>query len=80
MFLFWYDFLYFCFLTFGSISGDKVAALAEVGYLPDIEMLAESKVPWAYYMAWSKEFCIGEEYNSVECLKKMYESDYAVVM
>ena len=31
----------------------KVAALAEVGYIPDIGMLAESKVPWAYYMAWS---------------------------
>ena len=56
----------------------KVAALAEVGYIPDIGMLAESKVPWAYYMAWSKEFCIGEQYNSIDCLKAMYASDYSV--
>jgi mannan endo-1,4-beta-mannosidase len=56
----------------------KVAALAEVGYLPDPDLLAESRVPWAYYMCWSKEFCIGEQYNSVENLRRMYASEYAV--
>ena len=59
---------------------DKVAALAEVGYIPDIAMLEESHIPWAYYMTWSKEFCIGEQYNSKESLKAMYGSDYAVTM
>ena len=34
---------------------NKVAALAEVGYLPDIKMLEQSHTPWAYYMTWSKE-------------------------
>ena len=57
----------------------KVAALAEVGYMPDIKMLSESRVPWAYYMTWSKEFCIGEQYNSAETLRAMYGSEYAVV-
>lgn len=57
---------------------NKVAALAEIGYLPDIKMLEESRTPWAYYMTWSKEFCIGEKYNSVDNLKKMYESAYAI--
>ncbi len=56
----------------------KVAALAEVGYMPDITALEQSNTPWAYYMTWSKEFCIGEQYNSVESLKKMYASDYAI--
>ncbi len=59
---------------------NKVAALAEVGYMPDIDMLEKSHTPWAYYMTWSKEFCIGEQYNSIEQVKKMYESDYAVVL
>lgn len=62
-----------------ATSKNKVVALAEVGYMPDIEMLEQSRVPWAYYMTWSKEFCIGEQYNSVENLKKMYDSDYAIV-
>ena len=57
---------------------NKVAALAEIGYLPDIRMLEQSHTPWAYYMTWSKEFCIGEKYNSVENLKRLYESKYAV--
>ncbi len=56
----------------------KVAALAEVGYMPDVKMLEKSRIPWAYYMTWSKEFCIGEQYNSIEKLKEMYQSEYAV--
>lgn len=57
---------------------NKVVALAEIGYLPDIDVLKNSKVPWAYYMCWSKEFCIGEQYNSEDIVKKMYASEYAI--
>ena len=63
-----------------ATSKDKVAALAEIGYLPDIDILAQTKIPWAYYMTWSKEFCIGEMYNSRTELKKMYSSPYAVTL
>lgn len=62
-----------------ATSENKVAALAEVGYMPDVNLLEKSHTPWAYYMTWSKEFCIGEQYNSVKKLKEMYESKYAVV-
>lgn len=61
-------------------SKNKVAALAEVGYLPDIALLAQSHTPWAYYMTWSKEFCIGEQYNRTEQLREMYDSPYAVTL
>lgn len=61
-----------------ATSRTKVAALAETGYLPDVEMLEKSRVPWAYYMTWSKEFCIGEKYNTVAALRKMYGSRYAI--
>ncbi len=61
-----------------TTSVNKVAALAEVRYMPDIEILSRSRVPWAYYMTWSKEFCIGEQYNSINSLKAMYDSEYAV--
>jgi mannan endo-1,4-beta-mannosidase len=57
---------------------NKVAALAEIGYLPDIDMLAQSNVPWAYYMLWSKEFCIGEQYNSKDSMKRIMTSSYVV--
>ena len=57
----------------------KVAALAEVGYIPDITLLEKSHTPWAYFMTWSKEFCIGEQYNKIDHLKAMYDSEYAIV-
>ncbi len=63
-----------------NTSNTKVAALAEVGYIPNIHMLEESRTPWAYYMTWSKEFCIGEQYNSKENVKAMYESNYAITL
>ena len=63
-----------------ATSREKVAALAEIGYLPDVDLLQKSRIPWAYYMTWSKEFCIGEQYNSVKNLKKMYGSEYAVTL
>lgn len=61
-----------------ATSRNKVAALAEVGYMPDIHLLEQSHTPWAYYMTWSKEFCIGEQYNTAEQLKAMYSSSYAI--
>ncbi|MGN0247502.1 MAG: glycosyl hydrolase [Lachnospiraceae bacterium] len=61
-----------------NTSKNKSAALAEVGYMPDIQMLEKSHIPWAYYMTWSKEFCIGEQYNTVEQLNAMYQSSYAL--
>lgn len=63
-----------------ATTSNKVAALAEVGYLPDIHKLEQSHTPWAYYMTWSKEFCIGEQYNSEHSVKEMYHSNYAVVL
>ena len=59
---------------------NKVAALAEVGYMPDIDILEKSHTPWAYYMTWSKEFCIGEQYNRIERVQRMYDSNYAVTL
>lgn len=63
-----------------ATSRNKVAALAEIGFLPDIDMLQKSRTPWAYFMVWSKEFCIGEKYNSTEHLNEMYHSGYAVTL
>ena len=57
---------------------NKVAALAEVGYIPDAEMLSKSRVPFTYYMTWSKEFCIGEQYNSKEHTKEVYNHPYVI--
>lgn len=63
-----------------ATSKNKVAALAEIGYLPDVEMLSRSRVPFAYFMTWSKEFCIGEQYNTVKQLQKVYQNPYVITL
>lgn len=65
--------------TLRAIMGEeKPVALAEVGIIPDIGMLEKSRVPWRYYMTWSKEFVLTEEYNSHEALRNVYESAYSI--
>lgn len=59
---------------------NRVAALAEIGYLPDVDMMSKSKVPFAYFMTWSKEFCIGEQYNSTDSLENVYKCDYVLTL
>ena len=61
-----------------ATGGNKVMALAEVGIMPDINILEKSHIPWAYYMTWSKEWIIGEEHNKLNRLKEMYASSYSI--
>lgn len=57
---------------------NKPVALAEVGYNPDVSMLEKSRIPWVYYMTWSKEFAMDGIRNSAEELKSMYENSYSI--
>lgn len=59
---------------------NKIAALAEVGVVPDIEKLIENNIPWSWFMIWSNEFCDTEEWTTSEMLKKTYLSDYAITL
>lgn len=63
-----------------NTSPHKVAALAEVGYIPDASLIESEHIPWAYYMTWSKEFCIGDRYNTAYDLLQMYSARNAVYM
>lgn len=56
----------------------KVPAITEVGYIPDIQKLSETHIPWAYYMTWSKEFCLSEQYNSFDDIRNAYSNDYSI--
>ncbi|MCQ2242504.1 glycosyl hydrolase [Treponema sp.] len=62
----------------GACGKNKVCALAEVGYNPDVDLVEVSKVPWAYYMTWSKEFAMDGVRNTKDELSHMYSSDYSV--
>lgn len=57
---------------------NKVAAIGELGTLPDAATLENDMVPWAYYMTWSHEFCLTEKFNTFDSLKKLYDSEVTV--
>lgn len=57
-----------------------IYAIAETGTLPDVDAIAEQRVPWSYYMTWSLEFCMSEQYTDNEQLKKTYDSKCAVTL
>ncbi len=61
-----------------NTSMDKIASLAEVGMIPDIHLIEKNRPDWVYYMVWSKEFAMTEQYAPFKMLKDMYQSDYAI--
>ena len=61
-------------------SSQKIAAIAETGVLPDVEAAINEKAQWAYYMTWSHEFSLGEEYTSYDHLRKVYDSELSVTI
>ena len=56
---------------------DKTAALGETGPVPDLALLEKTKVPWTWFMTWSKDMC-REKVTSREELQAAYNSQYAV--
>ena len=56
----------------------KNVLIGETGTLPHPENIVREQVGWASFMTWSHGFCIGEEFNTYEVLREMYNSPYAV--
>jgi mannan endo-1,4-beta-mannosidase len=56
----------------------KMTALGETGPLPDIDMLAQTQIPWAWFMTWSKSVC--REQTSRERLQAAYNSAYGITL
>lgn len=61
-------------------SADKLASLAEIGILPDLDAIGASKLPWSWFMIWSNEFCLTDQYSTKDMLKRVYESPYAITL
>ena len=59
-------------------SANKITIIGETGTLPSPEAIAAEKVGWSSYMTWSKTFCLTEQFNTFEQLKKVYNSEFAV--
>lgn len=56
----------------------KIVLIGEIGILPDVDELHRERVGWTSYMTWSKDFCLTENFNEYDYLKKVYDSPYSV--
>lgn len=63
-----------------DVTKERGIAVGETGVIPDIEALSKTRVPWLWYMTWSKVFCVEETYNSFDELRKMYSHPYAITL
>ncbi len=59
---------------------NKGMAVAELGVIPSAKALEQSRIPWLWYMTWSHEFCLTENFTTNEALKEMYHSSYALTL
>jgi mannan endo-1,4-beta-mannosidase len=58
---------------------DKLTALGENGPIPGLAALARTRVPWSWFMTWSKSRCL-EIATSHEELRFAYNSEYGVTL
>ncbi|KAL2817892.1 putative mannan endo-1,4-beta-mannosidase E [Aspergillus cavernicola] len=60
-----------------SLTGDfeKLVALAEVGNIPDPELMSTDGAHWAYWVTWNGDFIQGETNNAAEFKKEVYSSE-----
>lgn len=68
------------FETISSMTDKKMVALAELGVIPDIAAVVEDKLDWLWFMMWSNEFVMTEDYTYAEEFKKQYNHEYAITL
>jgi mannan endo-1,4-beta-mannosidase len=60
-------------------TSEKITALGETGPVPGLKMLAETRIPWTWFMTWSRDMC-REEVTSRDELKSAYDSEYGITL
>lgn len=63
-----------------AVSTKKLAAVAEIGTIPDVPALTERHVPWSWFMTWSGNFAYSENFTSNSELLRAYNCENAVTL
>ncbi len=64
-----------------SLTGDtKLAALAEVGTIPDPDLTRAYQADWSYFVAWSGSFVTDGASNSADFLKRVYNDPHVITL
>ena len=57
----------------------KMAAITEIGTIPSIHKLSESRIPWLWFMTWCEEI-LSERYTYKYELYQAYNHNYAITL
>ena len=63
-----------------NISTEKLAAVAEIGTIPDVPALIGRHVPWSWFMTWSGGFTTSEKFTTFDELRRAYSCENAVTL
>lgn len=58
----------------------KLTAIGEIGSMPDIPDMKNKKLLWSYYMTWSNDFGMSENYTKNTTLRANYDCSYAITL
>lgn len=58
----------------------KICAIGEIGPIPSVSRLSESRAEWAYFMTWSNDFGRSERFTARDELCGAYRNPYAVTL
>lgn len=67
-----------------STERPKLVAMSENGTLPDIDAIAEEKIPWSWFCTWNGEFTVDKtnkysgKYTAQDVLERYYENSYVI--
>jgi mannan endo-1,4-beta-mannosidase len=60
-------------------AADKITAIGESGPIPSLAQLSQTRIPWTWFMTWSKGRC-SENATSHDELRAAYNSEYDVTL
>ena len=60
-------------------SEDKITALGETGPIPGLSVLSKTKIPWTWFMTWSKSICSKDVTDRKELIAA-YNCEYGITL
>ncbi len=69
-----------CYREMTAFSNGKLMAIGEIGTLPDMDGLEAKKLEWLWFMSWSKEFVLTDQYTADEVFYSQYNHPFAITL
>ena len=66
--------------SLGEVTKNKPIALGEIGTIPDVTTMEADRAEWLWFMTWSKDFVLTENWTTKEVFAAQYNHPYAITL